>query len=75
VIGSQLRANADTLDEFTAEHFAFHPFSLMGGVREAQRIFGGEAPLDQLLHSLNAAVFGGDDSSSASGEIRPEAPH
>jgi type I restriction enzyme R subunit len=65
VIGNQLRANADTLDEFTAGHFAFHPFSLMGGVREAQRIFGGETPLDQLLHSLNAAVFGGKEPPSA----------
>ena len=75
VIGSQIRANADTLDELTAGHFAFHPFTLMGGVREAQRIFGGEAPLDRLLNSLNAAVFGGEESTGVTGEIRPEAPH
>ncbi|MCL5061396.1 MAG: DEAD/DEAH box helicase family protein [Candidatus Thermoplasmatota archaeon] len=73
VIGSQVRANADTLDELTVGHFAFHPFALMGGVREAQRIFGGEAPLDHLLDSLNAAVFGSD---RHSGESRnPEAPY
>lgn len=72
VIGNQLRANADTLDEFTTGHFAFHPFSLMGGVREAQRIFGGEAPLDLLLHSLNVAVFGSppDHQPSRQGEAR-----
>lgn len=75
VIGSQIRANADTLEEFTAGHFAFHPFTLMGGVREAQRIFGGEAPLDQLLTSLNTAVFRGEEPSGTTGEIRPEAPH
>ena len=33
VIGNQLRANADSMDEFTLGHFAFHPFTLMGGDR------------------------------------------
>lgn len=56
-VGSQLRANADTWDEFTAGHFAFPPFTLMGGVPEALRIFGGQEPLDALLEGLSAAVF------------------
>jgi type I restriction enzyme R subunit len=63
-IGSQLRANADSWDEFTAGHLAFPPFTLMGGIPEAQRVFGGEANLDIILKSLNDAVFlpliGGD---------------
>lgn len=58
VVGSQLRANADTLDEFTAGHFAFPPFTLMGGLPEARRVFGDGERLDELLGSLNAEVFG-----------------
>lgn len=65
MVGSQLRANADSWDEFTAGHFAFHPFTLLGGVPEAVRIFGGEDQLDSLLESLNAEVFGHDEQDSA----------
>ena len=61
VVGSQLRANADAYDEFSAGHFAFSPFTLMGGLPEARRVFGGEAALGVLLGSLNAEVFGGED--------------
>ena len=61
VVGSQLRANADTADEFTAGHFAFHPFTLMGGLPEALRIFGGEDGLDSCLQSLNGDVFASRD--------------
>lgn len=58
ILGSQIRANADTLDGVMPEHFAFfHTFSQMGGVREAQRVFGSAAKLQALLDSLNAAVF------------------
>lgn len=56
-VGSQLRANADAWDEFTPGHFAFPPFTLMGGVPEAQRVFGGNDKLDALLAALNVAVF------------------
>jgi len=57
VIGNQIRANADTLEEFTAGHFAFHPFTLMGGYTQAVRVFGGEDRLYALLIGLNEAVF------------------
>lgn len=57
VIGNQLRANADTMDEFSLANLAFPPFSLMGGVLQATRIFGGEERLESLLTGLNAAVF------------------
>ena len=30
MIGHQLRANADVMNEFSAAHFAFHPFNLIG---------------------------------------------
>lgn len=60
MVGSQLRANAGSWDEFTAGHFAFHPFTLLGGVPESVRVFGGEDQLNSLLESLNANVFGND---------------
>jgi len=57
LVGNQIRANADAWTEVTAGHFAFAPFSLMGGIGQAIRLFGGEAPLEDRLSSLNAAVF------------------
>ena len=72
-IGSQLRANADAWDEFTAGHFAFPPFTLMGGLPEALRVFGGDEPLDELLASLNAAVFPGDDGPAEGAPSQPAA--
>lgn len=56
-VGSQLRANADSWDEFTPGHFAFAPFTLLGGLPEVLRVFGGSDRLDTLLESMNAAVF------------------
>ncbi len=64
ILGSQIRANADTLDEVIPEHFAFfHTFSQMGGLREAQRVFGDAAALQARLDTLNIALFNehGDD--------------
>lgn len=57
LIGSQIRANADTWNEVSVGHFAFAPFSLMGGIGHAARLFGGEAALEAKLKSLNAWVF------------------
>ncbi|MBN8491041.1 MAG: DEAD/DEAH box helicase family protein [Burkholderiales bacterium] len=71
-VGSQLRANADAWDEFTAGHFAFPPFTLMGGLPEALRVFGGEDRLDDLLNSLNDAVFGPKD--DGCGDTTPDQP-
>ncbi len=69
ILGSQIRANADTLDEVMPEHFAFfHTFSQMGGVREAQRVFGGAEPLEALLDSLNAAVFNEHNDTNPTGD-------
>lgn len=49
MVDSQVRANADSMDEFTSGHFAFHPFTLMRGLPEAVRVFGGEDSLDSVL--------------------------
>jgi type I restriction enzyme R subunit len=76
LLGSQIRANADSLDEVMPEHFAyFHTFSQMGGLHEARRIYGGAAHLESLLESLNAAVFGGEERPSIPGDTQPEAHH
>lgn len=75
ILGSQIRANADTLDEVLPEHFAYlHTFSQMGGVREAQRVFGNAENLQALLDSLNAAAFNepAEDKPTDNGE-RPSA--
>ena len=74
MIGSQLRANADTLDEFTAEHFAFPPFTLMGGMSEAIRVFGGEDQLQAVLASLNGGIFPGAASNERSPTENEEGP-
>ncbi|MDR3567887.1 MAG: DEAD/DEAH box helicase family protein [Syntrophobacteraceae bacterium] len=57
VIGNQLRANADSLDEFSLAHLAFAPFTLMGGAMAATRVFGCEERLEGLLNSLNSIVL------------------
>lgn len=63
MIGSQLRADANAYAapdaEFVAELFAFHPFSQLGGLPQAIRVFGSKARMNELLASLNAAVLGG----------------
>lgn len=62
LLGSQIRANADTLTEIMPEHFAFFlVFSQMGGVRQAQLVFGGSVPLETLIDSLNGALFSDSD--------------
>lgn len=70
LLGSQIRANADTLDEVLPEHFAyFHTFSQMGGLNVARSVFGGADPMKSMLDSLNAAVF---DSASDNQAPRPD---
>ena len=57
VVGSQIRANAETWDEFTSDHFSLPIFSSQGGYQNALRTFGGKAHLDEVMESLNANVF------------------
>jgi type I restriction enzyme R subunit len=64
ILGSQIRANADSWEEVFPEHFAFPPFSQMGGLMEAQRVFTSSDALDSRIESLNFAVFGPTDSST-----------
>ena len=64
-MGGQLRANVESWDEFTADHFAFPPFTLLGGQPEAVRVFGGVDALEFRLDSLNGAVFASADNNIA----------
>ena len=57
MIGSQIRANAGSMDEFIVEQFAFHPFSQLGGYPQAVRVFGDEERLQGLVASLSDSVF------------------
>lgn len=57
LVGSQIRANAGTHDEFIVEQFAFQPFSHLGGYPQAMRVFGTAERLEELIESLNSAVF------------------
>ena len=58
LIGNTLRANADTLDEFTADHLDFfQSFTALGGQAAAVRLFGGALALENMLSSLSLAVF------------------
>lgn len=61
VVGSQLRANAETWEEFTSDHFALPVFSSQGGYQNALRVFGGKPQLDETMESLNANVFQVED--------------
>ena len=73
LVGAQLRANAGTWSEFTADYFAFPPFTLLGGKPEAVSVFGGTERLDALMDSLNSAVLGNDDNDPTPGESRSRA--
>ncbi len=57
MLGNQIRANADVWTEVSAGNFAFQPFSSMGGMAQAVRVFGGNEALASRLDSLNAAVY------------------
>jgi type I restriction enzyme R subunit len=74
-IGSQIKANAGGWEEFTAGHLAFHPFTLMGGLPQAVRVFGGDEALDDRLADLTAAVFGDGDSDEKRPPAQPRTPH
>ena len=59
----QFRANADHCTgpdaEFSLDQFAFHPFSQLGGLAQAVRVFGRPERLADVIGSLNEHMFGG----------------
>jgi type I restriction enzyme, R subunit len=82
MVGHQLRANADHYrgegTGFVAGQFAFHPFSQLGGLPQALRVFSTQQRLDDLLDGMNLALFGAPDARSgpaAGADAMPPAPH
>lgn len=62
LIGNVLRANADTLDGFSADHLDFfQAFTAIGGQAAAARVFGGARALDEAMTDLSLAVFSTDE--------------
>jgi len=63
MIGHQFRANADHYAvpdaEFSLDQFAFHPFSQLGGLAQAVRVFGRQERLAEVIGSLNEHMFDG----------------
>jgi type I restriction enzyme R subunit len=76
MVGQQIRANADHYwgegAEFLMEQFAFHPFSQLGGLPQAVRVFGTEARMAALVASLNEHIFSGIKAGSSA--TAPAAP-
>ena len=57
LVESQIRANADFYDDFTADHLELAPFSSQGGKRKAAELFGGGDNLTTIITSLSNKVF------------------
>jgi hypothetical protein len=72
LLGNQIRANADTWTEVSAGNFAFQPFSSMGGLSHAIRIFGGADALEAMLSALNTAIFGAAGGRADRGAVSDE---
>jgi type I restriction enzyme R subunit len=64
-IGEYIKANADTLEGFSVDHFVERPFSNNAALQRAKQAFGSEEQLQRVLSSLNAAVFDGKGIASA----------
>jgi len=78
LIGSAMRANADTLDAFTADHLdVYQTFTALGGQARARSVFGGAQALDALLDDIALAVFADDatDAPQTAHTASPSAPN
>ncbi|MBK0399822.1 DEAD/DEAH box helicase family protein [Limibaculum sp. M0105] len=72
MIKNRIEADATEIDGFWDYDLDEHPFDRMGGCDQALRVFGGQSALDDLLGSLNVAVFGPDgDSGKADKKDQP----
>jgi type I restriction enzyme R subunit len=58
LVKEQIKANAPELTQFESWRFDIAPLSMNGGMERARAVFGSEAELEQVLTSMNAAVFG-----------------
>jgi type I restriction enzyme R subunit len=60
MIGEYLKANAESVSEFSMSHFVMPPFKNQGGKNYALNIFKSQEKIDDLIESLNLHVFSDD---------------
>jgi type I restriction enzyme R subunit len=72
VMESQIRADAGAITEWDVSRFVQPPFSNFGGFQRARQLFGGDGGLNELLASLNSAIFT-DPAPSANNQEQPSA--
>ena len=70
---SQIKANAADLESWETYHFRQSPFSENGGIQRARHVFGGEKQLDEMLASLNDALFTAADDGARTTGARSQA--
>ena len=71
LIGSQVKADALSIESFGDYDFDEHPFTALGGYDQARRVFGGEESLGRLIAGFNAVVFGHADATDPPGGSHP----
>jgi len=65
-VGEYIKANADTLEEFTIDYFTVLPFTNIGGMQRAIQTFGSEEQLIKTLDKMNNAVFTDEENGTVS---------
>ena len=60
MVGEYIKANAETVEEFTLAHFSVQPFQSQGGKNWALSVFGDQRLLENLLADMNEIVFSND---------------
>ncbi len=77
MVGQQFKANADHYwgedCEFLVDQFAFHPFSQLGGLPQALRVFDTAEHLNALIADLNEHMFRSPDAPQAPSASQPHA--
>lgn len=74
LVGSTIRANAASLDDFTPDHLDVFPaFTALGGQARARQVFGGARPLEETLASLAAEVFSSGETAAPQARTAPGA--
>lgn len=70
LIGSTLRANPGTLQDFGPDHLdVFQAFSALGGQARARQVFGGAQILQDVLDSLSTDVFSPSETPTTQADI------
>jgi type I restriction enzyme R subunit len=70
LIGNTIRANADTLDDFSPDHLdVFQAFIALGGQARARQVFCGSTALLAVLDSLSFDVFSPPETTTAQADF------